>query len=610
MRFSGRSIVLTFFLSFMLVLFLCSLTYGVVEISSSFFPAANGKTCVTPVLSTVLIDKVFFFPDPPIEDFITFSIYNIDTGDTILVFDGPADNSIHQGFAVDIRKSGVPGIVLDHLWFTVFWDNSNPHAQLAEGNYSFKFECPMYGELYKDSVGFKVVDTTWTLPSDSLAITITPYIKGTGSDSVTNAKPLFENFFKPISYCSFDTNSLKFIFYKASDDSIIVYDYSRDPKLLSGFEGGFYAGLLTIDWDSYPTLSTGKYNFRVSADWLVPGGLVTVQASRFHTLMMITQGPELSLPEYTNSKGEFQLYVQSFGSQLDTSKVYLDLYSVIPASDTTSEQRFFLKTISPDNLKFDSDTIEVIPGLSLENGTALDIWVYNGTTADHQAYVNSATPYPDSLSCQDLVLNECELVLNRLSTDGLAPKITMLDSTDIAWKFHIYDGGSGVNNNSVVVKQNGEKVTSNAVVQYDPNTHVLTYYPLTLGALFVLEVADNVGNRSSYSTYVKSGKLIVYDVHSHPNPFNPVKGEEAKIIPSSNSPSNQDLEISAKVYDLAGKHVATLKQNAGGELLWNGRTDGGELVANGVYLCYVSIKDLNDLTVQNYLLKIAVVKKD
>jgi hypothetical protein len=240
---------------------------------------------------------------------------------------------------------------------------------------------------------------------------------------------------------------------------------------------------------------------------------------------------------------------------------------------------------------------------------ALDIFMYNGKAPDRAAYRDSAdivTAYPDSISCQDILYNKCRLVFKRLSVDGLAPQITMLDSTDKAWKFHIQDGGSGVNNNSVVAKQNGEKITSDAIVKYDPNTHILTYYPLTLGALFTLEAEDNVGNKSSYSTYVESGRLIISDVHSYPNPFNPVKGEQAKIFIDSN---NQNMEVSADICDLAGKHVATLKQNAG-ELSWNGMTDGGELVANGVYLCYVSIRDLNDLTVQNYLLKIAVVKKD
>jgi hypothetical protein len=248
----------------------------------------------------------------------------------------------------------------------------------------------------------------------------------------------------------------------------------------------------------------------------------------------------------------------------------------------------------------------------LLDGTALDVFMYDGTTPDRVAYVDSADTagaYPYSITCQDLLHNKCGLVFKRFTVDGLGPQITMLDSTAQAWKFQIHDAGSGVDNSSVIAKENGEKVTSNAVVQYDSSTNILTYYPLKLGALFNLTVKDKVGNRSSYSRNVESGRLIVYDVHSFPNPFNPLKGEQAEIVINSNRQDNQDTEVSAKVYDLAGKLVATLKQNADSELLWNGRTDGGELVANGAYLCYVSIKDLNDLTVQNYVLKIAVVKK-
>ena len=73
-----------------------------------------------------------------------------------------------------------------------------------------------------------------------------------------------------------------------------------------------------------------------------------------------------------------------------------------------------------------------------------------------------------------------------------------------------------------------------------------------------------------------------------------------------------DVEVSIDIYDLAGHYVASIEPNMadGGRGYWDGRTKDGTLVANGVYLCYIQIRDTAEGKTLTEVIKIAVAKND
>jgi len=64
-----------------------------------------------------------------------------------------------------------------------------------------------------------------------------------------------------------------------------------------------------------------------------------------------------------------------------------------------------------------------------------------------------------------------------------------------------------------------------------------------------------------------------------PNPYNPNKGLLTffgnGIVPG---------ETTIKIYTLSGELVKQLRPGTGKEIVWDGKTDNGELVATGIYL--------------------------
>jgi hypothetical protein len=561
---------------------------------------------------------------PSISAFIWFNVTELGSGvDTLTYYpltfrlDGktiyywePNLESVTSGYGATLKRyfnQSYPQ-VMDSLRLDIELAND-----LSWGAHEWNAKLGYFGFPWFSREETFYVDSVWIAPPEAESLTVVPKRGG-----YTCSSPRFEVAFSSLPGYQLIDTTVKFTLY-APSETLDIYNGTRDTAVLDGY----YARLdiaqskLFIQVDDEQTLlDSGQYSYEVSAK-AISSTLPLIVYSKGDTFSVgnLTTPKEITLQSfsYVGLEPEFYYAIGGLGAPLDTTSIYLDLFYVTfdydTIGDSTIEKRNYLKTIYPYQMsKFGTDTVKVVTNVELIDLATMDVLVCG--QADryaHQDYKNFI-PYTLRMGYMDTVSNKREPAYKRFIVDGVSPQITMLDSTDKAWKFYISDAGSGVNNNSVVVTQNGQKVTSNSIVQYDANTHILTYYPLSLGALFVLQVEDEVKNKSSYSTYVESGRLIVYDVHSYPNPFNPVKGEKATIVLESNGLSN--AEISAKICDLAGKHVATLEQNADSKLFWNGRTDGGELVANGVYMCYVSIKNLSDLTVQNYLLKIAVVKKN
>ena len=148
------------------------------------------------------------------------------------------------------------------------------------------------------------------------------------------------------------------------------------------------------------------------------------------------------------------------------------------------------------------------------------------------------------------------------------------------------------------------------VIEFDPaNPEVVytaadePYYPedvplppehidaLLAGArLIYAQVLDKAENPSQSKTYQIVIDWSPQEVINFPNPFDPTK-EKTYIRIKAPTPG---VTVDIKIYDMFGNLVwsgtKTLKSDSReGEILWDGRNDNGDIVANGGYICIVDI---------------------
>ena len=76
------------------------------------------------------------------------------------------------------------------------------------------------------------------------------------------------------------------------------------------------------------------------------------------------------------------------------------------------------------------------------------------------------------------------------------------------------------------------------------------------------------------------------EVRVSPNPFNPRKETVTRFVPLVHAGT-----VQASVYDITGEKVkdlpdASLQANSD-SITWDGKTDDGDIVANGVYFCRI-----------------------
>ena len=105
-----------------------------------------------------------------------------------------------------------------------------------------------------------------------------------------------------------------------------------------------------------------------------------------------------------------------------------------------------------------------------------------------------------------------------------------------------------------------------------------------------------------FSTYRVMGLTVknnLDEVLGYPNPFNPSVGKEFKI-------SNLTQDAVVVIYNIAGENLRTLREADYGNLgfvIWNGKTDSGELLGRGIYI-YV----IKDSTGGKKIGKVALIK--
>ncbi|MCX6831041.1 MAG: hypothetical protein NT028_02780, partial [candidate division Zixibacteria bacterium] len=183
--------------------------------------------------------------------------------------------------------------------------------------------------------------------------------------------------------------------------------------------------------------------------------------------------------------------------------------------------------------------------------------------------------------------------------------------------FRISDDGSGFTEGDIEIRENGialsggkqssvSAVNSGGKWFFSPSGHggLLSYCP-NVGVLYQILVTDGVGNTGSYTSTgdlppIADGDLTVTMSN---NPFDPTVEPLTLRITLKKSAT-----VTAKIYDMGGDLVRTLNPMVGGNLFWDGKTEGGTtIVANGVYLAYIVAEGGGGSI--STVVKIAVVKK-
>ncbi|MBU0581023.1 MAG: hypothetical protein KKA19_07580 [Candidatus Margulisbacteria bacterium] len=90
-----------------------------------------------------------------------------------------------------------------------------------------------------------------------------------------------------------------------------------------------------------------------------------------------------------------------------------------------------------------------------------------------------------------------------------------------------------------------------------------------------------------------------------PNPYDPNNGF-LYIYCNISTPS----KVKAAIFSIAGEKLweANEQFTSAGKLTWNGKDDFGQTVANGIYICYVQVTDLNSNKRETKKFKLAVLK--
>jgi hypothetical protein len=151
------------------------------------------------------------------------------------------------------------------------------------------------------------------------------------------------------------------------------------------------------------------------------------------------------------------------------------------------------------------------------------------------------------------------------------------------------DNLAGVNPKSVKLELDGKPVNANATATQVIYKHEAK---LELGVHTVkLELEDNDKNEATqeWQFFVEYEKGLILNARNYPNPFS---GNTTIAFRLS-----KQAQVTIKIYDFSGRLVKLLTDNEVMEvgpslkdLTWDGTTDDGDELADGVYLCQIIMK--------------------
>lgn len=354
------------------------------------------------------------------------------------------------------------------------------------------------------------------------------------------------------------------------------------------------SGILKVENCGQP-FDAGTYVVTVSAR-----NNYGIKATAGDTFIVETAPPEIYIPKHYVSKNpEFWFTVKDLESGVDKNSIFIDFAGATYDYSDVFERKIYF-TMTPSQIDIVNDTVYIDPLFELKDDDYLHVVIYNGIyRREYQENENYVRIYADSNGhshgIYDCVGNQATVIHQWFPVDGSPPVITLLSElSDRPLEFRITDARSGIK--TVVADPAGTS-------SWDSLTGKFLYTPSDGDRMITITATDTVGNVTVYPFTTEAEVLAITDVYNYPNPFDPTGDGYTTIELGLTKGAN----VTVKIYDFAGDYVTTLSP-VNGEYRWKGTTEDGEMVANGVYLCYIKAKDGSNTVTE--VIKIAVVKKD
>ncbi len=186
------------------------------------------------------------------------------------------------------------------------------------------------------------------------------------------------------------------------------------------------------------------------------------------------------------------------------------------------------------------------------------------------------------------ITNETPTLLAQLSDEN------GINTTGIGIGHDIYATITGATNTEAILNGFYEadlNESTSGTVKYkfpalNPGLHTLT--------LKAWDVFNNSSEASIEFIVVESGQMALENLHSYPNPF----VNETNILFDHNQAGNE-LKVEVKIYNMTGQLVKKINKQFTGNsfqsepIKWNGTSDGGRAVREGLYIYSVFVTNEN-----------------
>jgi hypothetical protein len=333
---------------------------------------------------------------------------------------------------------------------------------------------------------------------------------------------------------------------------------------------------------------------------------------------------------YVGKNPTIEFWVTDDESGVDTSSIHVDVIAIEtndtdPNNPNQDENLFFLQTFFPEQITIGEDGHVVIPTtFELEDERAIVVVIYDGYKTTSSNYGDPVgwdyndgwdEYYLDSHGIYDCVGNHQTPVVQILAIDIDPPTITVVGfdtpGNQVAVlpgtcpvQIKVEDDGQGFESSDITIYEDGLPIEQVAPIDvetgyysFTEETGMIEYCP-TPGARIEIVVTDGAGNTISRSFGAGDPNGIV-DATLSWNPWNPNDG----LLTISYDFTGPAM---VKIYDFAGDLVKTLTSETG-SVMWNGATEDGTRVADGVYFGHIMV----ETTSGNFstVVKIAIVEE-
>jgi hypothetical protein len=352
----------------------------------------------------------------------------------------------------------------------------------------------------------------------------------------------------------------------------------------------------------------------------------------YDTVMVDCNEPDVNFANsYVSKNPEIGFTITDAETSVDWEEVYVDIFFVTKYDTTAGgsdfgspkEQVMFMQTFFPDQLEdymVGDDSVHITTTYELDDERAIVVAIYNGIRTENWHYEegdwvdpsdhrNYDEFYFNHGGIYDCVGNVSSPHIQILGVDYHAPDIVRTSPEDACpATFAITEDGSGFG--SMQIFENGNALptpvgSADAVdeggewyLHHGAGEGGLLYYCPSDDVIYEIYLTDMVGNVRNYSDttgFRDFGDLadVGIDAFAYPNPFDRGNATHAGI--KFMFDLAEEAHVTAKVYDLSGELVATIKDGmmtAGPEkyVTWQGHTMNGTDVSTGVYLVHIEAR--------------------